>query len=298
MFSWDTMDAVFKIICPKLKIHCWGGLGSQLQALSFYLIVKDKWPDRKLELVLHTSGITKRESEIDFLSSQINIKSVEDFTSKHINSGHNSFKMRFLKLYKGQIRSFLNFSKLVITDDNKIMSIMPWTIDIRCTYSKINLSSELIKSLGFLLKFDPEQAKKDIIGIHYRAGDLLKLKTESLIPLKIILNQIENLNIDQTKPKRVVFYSDSDLELAEFKTSSNLEFEFKRTDTLNTILELASANVFIGTNSKVSLWVAILKYGFEIPSLILLPNTILNTFYTLINPFDPIDSFIVNGYNH
>lgn len=298
MFSSDTMDTVFKIISPKLKIHCWGGLGSQLQALSFYIMVKDKWPDRELELVLHSSGITKRESEINFLNSQINIKSVEDFTSNHIRSTRNSFKMRFLKLNKEQIRSFLNFCKLVITDDNNVMSIMPWTTDIRCTYSKINLSSELIKSLGFLLKFDPEQAKKDIIGVHYRAGDLLMLKTESLIPLKIILNQIENLNIDQTKPKKVVFYSDSDLELLDFKTSSNLKLEFKRTDTLGTILELARANVFIGTNSKVSLWVAILKYGFEIPSLILLPNTILNTFHTLINPFDPIDSFIVNGYSH
>jgi hypothetical protein len=176
------------------------------------------------------------------------------------------------------------------------MRIMPWTTDIRCTYSKINLNSEIIKSLGLLLKFDPKQVKKDVIGVHYRAGDLLTLKRESLIPFEIILELMEDLNKDPLTPKSVVIYSDSDLELVEFKLSSNLEFELKKTDTLSTIFELASSNVFIGTNSKVSLWVAIIKYGFEIPSLILLPNAMLDSFYTLINPFAPNANFKVGAY--
>jgi len=279
-----------------LKIHCWGGLGSQLQALSYYLLVQTKLPARKIELVLHSSGITKRESEIDFLKSQINIRSVHDFVDNQNISFNNSLNYMFLKLFKKPMQFLLNLCKLVITDDDNLMRIMPWTTDIRCTYSKINLNSELIKSLGLLLKFDPKQVKKDIIGVHYRAGDLLTLKRESLIPIKIILKQIEDLNKDQSTPKKVVIYSDSDLELAEFKSSSNLEFDFKKTDTLNTILDLASSNVFIGTNSKVSLWVAIIKYGFEIPSLILLPNAMLNSFYTLINPFVPNANFKVGAY--
>jgi len=270
-----------------LRIHCWGGLGSQLQALSYFL---------KIELVLHSSGITKRESEIDFLKSQINIRSVQDFVDNQNISFNNSLKYVFLKFFKKPIQFLLNLCKLVITDDNNAMRIMPWTTDIRCTYSKINLNSELIKKLGLLIKFDPKQIRKDIIGVHYRAGDLLTLKRESLIPIKIILEQIEDLNINQSTPKKVVIYSDSDLELVEFKSSSNLEFDFKKTDTLNTILDLASSNVFIGTNSKVSLWVAIIKYGFEIPSLILLPNAMLNSFYTLINPFDPNANFKVGAY--
>jgi hypothetical protein len=279
-----------------LRIHCWGGLGSQLQALSYYLLVQTKLPTRKIELVLHSSGITKRESEIDFLKSQINIRSVQDFVDNQNISFNNSLKYVFLKFFKKPIQFLLNLCKLVITDDNNAMRIMPWTTDIRCTYSKINLNSELIKKLGLLIKFDPKQIRKDIIGVHYRAGDLLTLKRESLIPIKIILEQIEDLNINQSTPKKVVIYSDSDLELVEFKSSSNLEFDFKKTDTLNTILDLASSNVFIGTNSKVSLWVAIIKYGFEIPSLILLPNAMLNSFYTLINPFDPNANFKVGAY--
>jgi hypothetical protein len=279
-----------------LRIHCWGGLGSQLQALSYYLLVQTKLPTRKIELVLHSSGITKRESEIDFLKSQINIRSVQDFVDNQYISFNNSLKYVFLKFFKKPIQFLLNLCKLVITDDNNAMRIMPWTTDIRCTYSKINLNSELIKKLGLLIKFDPKQIRKDIIGVHYRAGDLLTLKRESLIPIKIILEQIEDLNINQSTPKKVVIYSDSDLELVEFKSSSNLEFDFKKTDTLNTILDLASSNVFIGTNSKVSLWVAIIKYGFEIPSLILLPNAMLNSFYTLINPFDPNANFKVGAY--
>lgn len=279
-----------------LKIHCWGGLGSQLQALSYYLLVQTKLPTRKIELVLHSSGITKRESEIDFLNSHINIRLVEDFVDNQNISFNNSLNYIFFKFFKKPIQFLLNFCKFVITDDNNVMRIMPWTTDIRCTYSKINLNPQLIKSLGLLLKFDPKQVKKDIIGVHYRAGDLLTLKRESLIPFEIILEQIEDLNKKQSTPKKVVIYSDSALELVEFKSSSNLDFDLKKTDTLNTIFDLASSNVFIGTNSKVSLWVAILKYGFEIPSLILLPNATLNSFYTLINPFDPNANFKVSAY--
>jgi len=279
-----------------LKIHCWGGLGSQLQALSYYLLVQTKLPTRKIELVLHSSGITKRESEINFLKSQINIRSVQDFVNNQNISFNNSLNYICLKFFKKPIQFLLNLCRLVITDDNNVMRIMPWTTDIRCTYSKINLNSEIIKSLGLLIKFDPKQVKKDIIGVHYRAGDLLTLKRESLIPFEIILEQIEDLNKDPLTPKKVVIYSDSDLELVEFKLSSNLEFELKKTDTLSTIFDLASSNVFIGTNSKVSLWVAIIKYGFEIPSLILLPNAMLDSFYTLINPFDPNANFKVGAY--
>jgi hypothetical protein len=292
------IDMMIKIKGTTLKIHCWGGLGSQLQALSFYLLVQAKLPTRKIELFLHSSGITKRESEIDFLGGQINIRSIEDFVDNQITSTHNSLNVRFSKIIKKYMRLLLNFFKLVITNENHVMSIMPWTTDIRCSYSKIHLNSKLIKSLGLLLKFNPEQVKQDIIGVHYRAGDLLTLKSESLIPLKIIVEQIENLNTDRTKLKRVVIYSDSDLELVDFQTSSNLEFELKKIDTLNTIFELSSANVFIGTNSKVSLWVAIFKYGFEIPGLILLPSSMLDNFFSLINPSAPIDGFIVDSYNY
>lgn len=285
-------------ISPKLKIHCWGGLGFQLLALSFYLIVKAKLPSRKIQLVLHSGGVTKRESEIDFLRDQINIVTIDDFAKNQNIYANSSLIVKFSKYFKKQLKFFLNSFNVVINDENKVLRIMPWTTNIRCTYSKINLNVDIIKKLAILLKFEPNIVNQDFIGVQFRAGDLSILKQDNLIPLKAIVDQIENLNLDLIKPKRVVFYSDSDLELEEFETRSNSKFEFKKTNTLNTIFELSSSKIFIGTNSKVSLWVALLKYGFEIPGLILLPNTMINSFYSFINPFEPINNFILETYSY
>ena len=289
---------MLKVKKPILKIHSWGGLGSQLQALSFYMLVQAKFPTRKIELVLHSSGITKRESEINFLKGQINIRTVEDYIDNQTNSTDDLLHLRFIKYFQKPMHSLLNFCKVVISDEKNVMKIMPWTTDIRCTYSKINLNSEFIKRLGLLLGFNFIQVDKNIIGVHYRAGDLFTSKRDALIPLKIIVNQIENLNEGQIRPKKVLFFSDSDLDLVYLENNLNSEFEFRSTDTLNTIFELLSSNVFIGTNSKVSLWVAIFKYGFKIPGIILLPNTMLPNFFSLINPFEHVEDFIIDSYSY
>ena len=67
MISQSIIEWMYKIKTPTLKIHCSGGLGSQHQALSFYVMVQSKYPNRNLQLILHTSGITERRSEIDFV---------------------------------------------------------------------------------------------------------------------------------------------------------------------------------------------------------------------------------------
>ena len=48
----------------KLKIHSWGGLGSQLHALSIAHDLKQNFPTRKLILIHHTSGVSRRFFEL------------------------------------------------------------------------------------------------------------------------------------------------------------------------------------------------------------------------------------------
>ena len=48
-------------LLPSLEIHIWGGLGSQLYALSLGL--RNDFEKRRVVLVFHNSGVTKRNRE-------------------------------------------------------------------------------------------------------------------------------------------------------------------------------------------------------------------------------------------
>ena len=63
----------------KLRIHCWGGLGSQLYAVALIYDLLKRFPKRKITLYLHTSGATRRHSEIEGIADIFEIKQVDDF---------------------------------------------------------------------------------------------------------------------------------------------------------------------------------------------------------------------------
>ena len=52
----------------KVQIHCWGGLGSQLNAWATAEAIKQKFKHKSVAIILHTGGVTKRISEIDWSS--------------------------------------------------------------------------------------------------------------------------------------------------------------------------------------------------------------------------------------
>jgi hypothetical protein len=297
MIGQSIIERMLKIKTLTLRIHCWGGLGSQLQALSFYLKVQSKFPNRNLQLILHTGGITERRSEIDFVSDRINLASIHDFKSKVGRTNANqlfSFDLRLI--FKNFIRNILNHFRFVITDENRVMAIMPWTTQVRCSYSNIELSSDLIKNLGEIVQFPVENIDNNFIGVHLRIGDLVALKPESLVDTSTINRLINNLDQKEKILNKVIVYSDSKLNLDSFNSLIDFTIELRNIDTLNTIFDLAGPRVFIGTNSKVSLWVAIFRYGYKIPGIIFLPISIFEIFNKAIMPTQQIDDFRVVPY--
>ena len=62
-----------------ISIHCWGGLGSQLFTWAMAEKIAKEYPRRKIKLVLHSSGVTKRDSSVDFLSQKYQIVNINDF---------------------------------------------------------------------------------------------------------------------------------------------------------------------------------------------------------------------------
>lgn len=255
-----------------LKIHCWGGLGSQLLALNYYLRVQEMFPGRRIILVLHTGGITARSSEIDFLSNKINLLKVDDYrAASNDKQSHTTDSTLIFNFLKASIKSLANNFGFVIADDKKVLKVKFWTFSVRCTYTLNDLRKQDIVYMADIIGIDSNSSEQNFLGVHYRMGDLPIVKPDSLVPLNKIssvLNQIVSTGavIDMVK-----IYSDSILDDSNLQLPAKIDFEWISVETLQTIRELSRAKYFVGTNSKVSLWIAIFRLCLSVPGDIYLP---------------------------
>ena len=280
-----------------LKIHCWGGLGSQLLALNYYLRIAEKFPNKRVVLVLHTGGITARNSEIDFLSSKVNMLKVDDFYDNFDKKIIQNRRIVSLKtLLKTLIKFLGDYFKFIITDDNKVYLIRPWTYSVRCTYTSNSLRKQDIVHMADILGITSNSSEPNFTGVHYRMGDLPSLKPSALVPLDSISKVINHLVKDGAVIDKVRIYSDSIVENSNLQVPKEIDSEWKSVDTLQTISELSKARYFIGTSSKVSLWVAIFRWALNTPGDVYLPSSIMNQFDQLTN-IDRTDSVNIKTYN-
>ena len=267
-----------------LRIHCWGGLGSQLLALNYYLRVQELYPRKRIILVLHTSGITARNSEIDFLSNRINLLKVDDYRAgsihKQSRASTSKPKYYFLKVF---IKSLANYFRFVITDDKKILKVKFWTFSVRCTYTSNILRKQDIVQMADILGITSNSSDQNFTGVHYRMGDLPTLKPSALVPLDSVSKVINNLVKVGAVIDKVRIYSDSIIENSNLQLPKEIDSEWKSVDTLQTISELSKAHYFIGTSSKVSLWVAIFRWALNTPGDVYLPTSIISQFDQLTN---------------
>ena len=280
-----------------LKIHCWGGLGSQLLALNYYLRVQELYPRKRIILVLHTGGITARNSEIDFLSNKVNLLKVDDYRAGSIHKQSRASTSRpivyFLKVF---IKSLANYFRFVITDDIKVLKVKFWTFSVRCTYTSNILRKQDIVHTADIIGITSNSSEQNFTGVHYRMGDLPTLKPSALVPLDSISKIIKDLNKAGAVINKVRIYSDSIIENSNLQLPKEIDSEWKSLDTLQTISELSKAHNFIGTSSKVSLWVAIFRWALNTPGDVYLPSSIMNQFDQLTN-IDRSTSVNIKSYS-
>jgi hypothetical protein len=278
----EIVVAIFNYL--PLKVHCWGGLGSQLLALNYYLILTKNFPKRKITLVLHDGGVTNRPSEIDFLNKKISLKTVRDFNETLVVNNASidfesvrktNFSLKFIVKY------LLNLLRIVITDDLKVSNVKFWTLAVRSTYILNPLMRKDITSLSKVLEISVTERQQNAVGVHYRLGDLPNLKPESLISTKTISVVINDLCGSNSKINSVEVYSDSGSDGIFFNVPRSVQVIWYSVDTIQTIENLMTCDYFIGTSSKVSLWVAIFRWGHDIKGEVFLPKAMINHFINL-----------------
>ena len=245
----------------SIDIHCWGGLGSQLFAANVAIEIQQKYPQKNICLVLHSGGVTKRIPEIPEIFPNFHYEFIDDYTGS-LSAVSSSKKI--LILFKKLLFKFFCILGLLATLDNgNFHKIKFWTIAVRGHYSYCTISMNFLKSFyENLVKLVDDSIVFDIdsISIHYRLGDLLHLTEKGPIDVERI---VQVLNCIRTKISyaNLDIYSDSPLEALRILSGANLDIHFRIRDEPSSqlIFNCAQAKYFIGTSSKISFWIALVR---------------------------------------
>jgi hypothetical protein len=262
-----------------IRVHCWGGLGSQLFAYNLLLDISRRYPHRKSVLIIHSGGVTYREPEIQFLLEDHDFRFDDDFVPK---SNPRTSKVRIR--YTNRVRDFTKglFQKFLVLSgffgfcntDLEFERMKPWVLSIRghYTHRKVlpsNLEVIIRRAQAAGLESPKGPAQNKVIGVQYRLGDLLNISTKSPINAERIKERIQDIAKEYPDFKTEI-YSDVN------STAKNLLGSFKNQEFVNagawnTICRLTCNHIFIGTNSKISEWVVIFRLSNNPKSLAFLP---------------------------
>lgn len=253
-----------------IYIHNWGGLGSQLFALAFILQLRQKKFARRIVLIHHTGGVTYRDLEASvFNYFDIPFKVVDDYQSLPKNT-RSSLKQRFRRIVR-RVASFLLASFGLLKTSKKPRSLVkPWTVAVRHHYFRERLSSDILQLIGAYYQqrgsafTNLNSADEKLVYVHHRLGDLQWLAEKGPVSMERIVRLICSLKNE--KNSKLIVSSDSpDIALAGLssnlltcKDSSHSIESFE--GSLEEFLSAGMfADIFVGTNSKISIWIAIFR---------------------------------------
>lgn len=260
----------------KIHVHCWGGLGSQLHAWVTAEYLKVKFPRKKIVFVFHSSGETRRTPAVNFLQNYYEFRFIDDHVStRAIDLKKRLFQPRLKKL----VKLFLLWTSFLVEANSVIeqKKIKPWTLALRGHYSDVEVSEDMLdrisnQIINFLgLEEGLAGMKEKQLGLHYRLGDLQKLNDKSFIKPNLISTLINRLN-QMHEINSIAVYSD-DLKSAQNKLVKNLpkSTKFIEAEIWDTISRLIYVEYFVGTNSKISVWITVLRIYLHPNSFSILP---------------------------
>jgi hypothetical protein len=246
---------IIKIRYP-LDIHCWGGLGSQLYAISLAFRLSNRFPRRRLKIIFHTAGVTRRTLELVESSIPFPISTIDDFRL----TGNSTTRYNWRGHLKSGLKSLFAKSHFLaqVNSEQEFENLRKRVIQIRGHYSCLNVPPGVLTQLLKLIDVSSDN-KLDfgICRIHLRLGDLLTLTEKS--PINLIHLRRIILMIKVSSPN-VVFqiFSDSDVVEVE-KYLSTIEgiprYTVLSGETKTVIQQCLTSEFFIGTTSKISTWI-------------------------------------------
>lgn len=254
-------------LLPEIRVHTWGGFGSQLFTAHLILRLKYRFPGRNIKVIIHTSGVTRRSGEFDFKRLGVRQVEIDDFSAhkrRTINSPSSIFSIRRIKRnLLVSLRYLLLRFHFLETANNEIAfrKIRFWTISLRGHYTKVILDRHSINEL-FEVLFDGAKTyilqQQDIV-VHYRLGDLLTLDDKS----PISSDRVDGILVaTRVTPSSVLVLTDSRTNEYKNYVKETRILDLLEPGSFNPLITLSAcvqAKTFIGTNAKLSLWAAIFR---------------------------------------
>jgi hypothetical protein len=261
MIQLNMNKTFIRYLTPHIKIHVWGGFGSQLFALVMAWRISSKFKCRRVRLVFHSSGVTERIRELpsEWLQN-ISFIEVRDFANTLPSKKPSQSKIA-VKIDKARFLGILLFSGILAraNSDKELNQLKPWVLEVRGHYADLQVNDIELSRLRTLMGIDLEGTEINCCSVHYRLGDLIHLEGKSYISPKRIQSTLDN-NFDQKLPVNI--FSDS----KEHEVTKLLQYllDEKRTSyfalsPIETIKFCFYSREFLGTNSKISLWIAIFR---------------------------------------
>lgn len=246
---------------PPLKIHTWGGLGSQLFAIALASDFHEKFPERRLQIVFHTGGVTHRYPEVKGLFPEYEYRIIDDYRPK--SEGQNELgAKKVLSLQTGVrffIKKMLRALFFVASADNdfEFLRLKPWVLSCRGHYSYRTIKPDLLNELDQRLhRSSIDLQLSESCTVHYRLGDLLTLAEKSPIPTPLLVSEVNNLAAS-IHFRDLYIFSDSPEKVYElFNTVVSLEVKSPNVDTVSVMANSIDSKYFIGTSSKISFWIS------------------------------------------
>ena len=240
-----------------IKVHCWGGFGSQLYALSVAIDLKSRFIKREIKIIFHTGGITHRKPEILSLIGTFSYEIINDFRNLNVKPSSKAKIRSSVRIFLFLIAVFTGFISRS-NSDAEFKKIKPWVKTLRGHYSYRFQSNYTINEI-----FTDHQIQLkenlDVVGVQFRLGDLTGLENKPPIDanrIATLINQINEPNFS------VRVYSDTSSEAISRLSSCGIHGIPTDRNSLETILDLFQAQYFIGTSSKISFWIIILRSYF------------------------------------
>jgi hypothetical protein len=215
--------------------------------------------------VFHSSGVTRRTLEIQkLLNGHFEYTQKDDFVKKGLFSAE--YQKRelhiFLKDYLKVLAFKIGFVKTLNVECD-YLTLSQLLVSTRGHYSHISLSGKELKFLATLLHLNVGEYDAQLNGcsIHLRLGDLLELPTKNPIDVGRILGTIPK----QQTFTEITFFSDSSAdEVSKLIKSQDPDFKYsiESLGTHEVIKACVTSYCFIGTNSKISIWIALFRMFF------------------------------------
>lgn len=252
-------------LLPPINVHVWGGLGSQLFAIVLAWRIVEKFTYRRVKLVFHTSGLTERKREIPTTwLGELTFRELEDFQKRLVVNEPAARSIINSRFHHYLLYTLIRLGILSRANtDDEFSHLKPWALEVRGHYSQFKIEALEISNLMKLIGLATTNSSEAYCTIHYRLGDLMQITGKSYIDPKRLRLAYEQHSSNYYP---LVVLSDSKSENIEKvfpKISNRSIISYLNLKSFETIAFCYESKEFFGTNSKLSLWIAIFRIHSE-----------------------------------